>query len=149
MPEVLNDWSTLPYEEEWSNDILPEGVYPFRVANMERTRHSGGKYDGAPKVKLELDVSGPDGPVKVRCQLFFATGLIWKARAFFRSIGQPVEHGKPFSPNWNKVLGQEGTARFDVREYTDKDGNNRKVNDVKEFLEPSEGKADEADEFDF
>jgi hypothetical protein len=61
----------------------------------------------------------------------------WKLTQFFNSIGQVQEIGQPFQPKWNQVIGANGRAKLEVNNYTDKDGNKKQNNRIKEFLKPA------------
>ena len=40
--------------------------------------------------------------------------------------------------NWSEVTGRKGRCKVSVRKYTNDKGEEREINDIKEFLEPKE-----------
>ena len=130
------------YEYSWDsvieNDspefiLLPDGDYDFTVERFERGRYEGGdKLPACPKATLYLKISGQEGDVTIRKDLFLHSKCEGVLCAFFTCIGQR-KHGQRVSMNWNAVPGSRGRAKVGSRVY-----NGNKYNEIKRFLEPAE-----------
>lgn len=141
----------LGWEDEITKDgnefeILPEGDYDFVVESFERGRHNGSeKLPPCNKAILKLRIEAADGrKALVTHNLFLHTRTEGMLSAFFASIGQKKK-GEPIKMNWSKVPGSTGRLKLGIHEYQ-KDGENRKNNDVKRFY-PKEAKAYKAGDF--
>lgn len=138
--EFLN-WDEGWVAEESEFTLLPEGTYPFKVTNLERKIYSGQSDkipNGAPYAEVTCEVNGGEkGKTTIKERLYLMKKFTWKLTQFFNSIGQVQKLGEPFRPNWNQVIGSSGQAKVEVNNYTDKDGNKKQNNRIKEFLKPS------------
>ncbi|KRM06996.1 hypothetical protein FC89_GL000305 [Liquorilactobacillus ghanensis DSM 18630] len=138
--EFLN-WNEGWVAEESEFTLLPEGNYPFQVTNLERKIYSGQSSkipNGAPYAEVTVEVDGGEkGKTTIKERLYLMKKFTWKLTQFFNSIGQVQEIGQPFQPKWNQVIGASGQAKLEVNNYTDKDGNKKQNNRVKEFLKPT------------
>lgn len=118
--------------------LLPNGIYDFTVTKFEKGWHEGSaKLDPCPKAELELTIEAPQGRTTVKENLFLDQSVEWKLCAFFKSIGQK-KHGVAFKMDWSKVLGAKGRAEIEVNEYQGNDGNMKKNNKVKMFIDEPE-----------
>ena len=138
--KMMND--VLDWESEIEADgqfIELSGDYNFQVTKMERGRFPGStKLPPCNKATLTLHVLvDSHKSAYVTTDLILHKSLEWKLSQFFRCIGQK-KHGERITMNWDKVEGSCGRARFKSREYTDRNGNTRKVNDVDFFIDYDE-----------
>ena len=132
-------------DEGTSFTLLPEGDYDFVVKNFERGNFPGsGKIPPCLKAIITVEVKSEQGNVTLKTDLMLAKVVEWKLCAFFRSIGQK-KHGEPLKPNWNTVIGSTGRAHIKQRHYTNKNGEDRVVNEIDYFLD----KVDFGDDDDF
>jgi hypothetical protein len=138
--EFLN-WDEGWVAEESEFTLLPEGNYPFHVTNLERKIYSGQSDkipNGAPYAEVTCEVNGGEkGKTTIKERLYLMKKFTWKLTQFFNSIGQVQEIGQPFQPKWNQVIGANGRAKLEVNNYTDRDGNKKQNNRIKEFLKPA------------
>lgn len=117
--------------------LLPAGNYQFKVLKMLRSRMEKGKCAGAKSVELTIKVSGTDQAVWKET-LILHRNTVFKVRQFFKAIGQQVEDGQPFRPDWSQVQGATGEVEVEVNEFTGNDGKLHQNNRVKRWLPPAE-----------
>ena len=120
--------------------LLDEGVYNFKITNMERKFYSGQSKkiaNGTPFAEVTYSIDTDRGTATVKDNLFLLKSWQWKLTAFFKSIGQKVVDGQPFQPNWN-VVGATGKAEIGQHEYTNRNGDNRKSNQISRYLTPDD-----------
>lgn len=139
------DWDDeIEHDGEGGGDFvtLPAGEYPFEVVKFERERHvpkEGGKLPACNKAVIHLIFDGGElGKSYVTENLFLHSKTEGILCAFFTSIGQR-QHGEKLKMNWSSVIGSTGRAKLSVREYTRQDGSQGSANDVKRWIEPSNG----------
>lgn len=129
------DWDT-PIEHDGEEIVvLPEGEYDFEVVGFERQRYSpsaGSKVPPCPMAVIRLLM----GSATVEERLYLHSTFEWKLCQFFTCIGQRKK-GDRLVPNWRAVIGARGRCRLGVRTWTDRSGNERKSNQVLEYLEPA------------
>ena len=136
----------LPENEPGGRELLPPGEYVFHVKNYERTTTTKGKMAeqaGRPVngVKVMLDIEGPDGQQGGSIENFYlVSNMVWKIKAFFRSIGFDAQDGASFRPEWNKIIGCDGRAKFKQRTYQDKT-----YNEVDRYIDKPAALADASD----
>lgn len=141
MSEMKNN--VMDWDDEIESDgsqfvILPEGDFKFEVTGFERGRFPGSaKIPACNKASLTLKVDTDAGTAYAFVDLILYRTLEWKLSEFFRSIGQK-KSGERLKMDWNRVMGARGKAHFKSRKYTDKDGNEREVNNVEKFLDYNE-----------
>ncbi len=133
------------YEISWDgvieNDspefiLLPEGEYNFEVINFERGRHPGSeKLPPCNKATLHLRISGDEGTTVIKHNLFLHSITEGLLCSFFTAIGQRKK-GERITMNWNKVIGATGRVKIGIRRWTNDEGKEISVNEVKKFLEP-------------
>ena len=117
--------------------LLPAGIYQFKVLKMLRSRMEKGKCAGAKSVELTIKIPGTDQAV-LKETLILHRNTVFKVRQFFRAIGQQVEDGQPFRPDWSQVQGATGEVEVEVNEFTGNDGKLHQNNRVKRWLPPAE-----------
>lgn len=127
--------------------LLPEGDYNFIVESFERGRHGGSeKLPPCNKAILTLRIDAPEGTAKITHNLFLHSKTEGMLSAFFTCIGQKKK-GEPLKMNWGQVPGASGRCKIGVHDYKNRDGEDRKSNDVKKFYPKEEGPAFKAGEF--
>lgn len=133
------DWT----DEEVSDDggfvLLPEGMYAFEVAKLEKGRFEGSeKMAACPRANLTLNVWTEQGWVQIIDRIMLNTKAAWRVARFFEALGyaKNPETGK-VPVKWNEVEGKQGYLKLKVREYESK-GEKRKANDVEEYLKPED-----------
>ncbi|MCR5842564.1 MAG: hypothetical protein K6G66_01270 [Oscillospiraceae bacterium] len=134
------DWDDVIQNDGAEFVVLEPGDYVFEVVDFERGRFPGGpKIPACNKATVTLQVKTQEGITRVRTDLLLYRTLEWKISAFFRCIGQK-KHGERLTMDWNHIIGMRGRARFKIRNYTDKDGNERQTNEVDRFYDFDEEK---------
>lgn len=116
--------------------LLPEGDYDFEITNFERGRHAGSdKLPPCNKATVYLRFETDDGVTTIKHNLFLHSITEGMLCSFFIAIGQR-KHGEKITMNWNGVVGSRGRARVGIRNYKDKNLEDRKSNEIKKFYEP-------------
>ena len=127
--------------------LLPEGDYNFTVESFERGRHGGReKLPPCNKAVLTLRIEAAEGTARITHNLFLHSKTEGMLSAFFSCIGQKKK-GEPLKMNWGMVPGSSGRCKIGIHSYQNKDGEDRKSNDVKRFYPKEEGPAFKAGEF--
>lgn len=134
--DMLMDWDDALENDGQEFVILEEGDYNFTITDFERGRFPGSaKIPACNKATLTLQVRTDDGKIAtVKFDLILYRSLEWRISGFFRCIGQKKK-GERLVMNWNKVVGSKGRAHFMTRTYTNRDGEERQVNDVDRFID--------------
>lgn len=141
------DWNDVIEKDSEEFILLPEGDYNFTVESFDRGRHQGSdKLPPCNKAILKLRIDSPDGTAFITHNLFLHKKTEGLLSAFFASIGQKKK-GKPLRMNWNQVTGACGRAKIGLHTYKNKDGEERKSNDVKRFYPMEKGPSFKAGEF--
>jgi len=119
---------------------LPPGEYDFEVTKFERGRYEPSPQatmPACPSANLEITVyDSVIGSRKIQHRLFLHTRTEWTISAFFLSIGQKKKD-EPFKPDWQMVVGSKGRAKVGIRKYKGNNGNDREINEILSFLEPT------------
>ena len=126
--DVLED---IPKEEFI---LLEPGEYSFKVTSFVKRRWDSGKLAGANYAEIGLDFDNGTLRSSGRENLTLHPKMLWKVREFFKAIGENVEDGKPFVPNWNAVLGSTGRCKVRQRSFKGREGEIVKTNEVEKFL---------------
>lgn len=128
--------------QESSFIVLPAGEYNFKVDKMNRGQYNPSPNskirDVSPKAELEITIFNPDTgeSTSVTENLILHSATEWKLSEFFIAIGQK-NPGEPFNPNWQFVPGATGRCEVEINKYTNKEGQDRENNRIKNFLAPS------------
>lgn len=141
MSEKEFGWNdALPPPREF--ELLPEGDAQFEVLKLERARKDMGKLGEVNVAIVTLLVASYAAgaePQSVECNLPLSPKTVFKLYQFFASIGQykhgDVESGKPFTPNWSKIVGKTGNCVVKHRTWKGRDGADRKGNEIDAFLD--------------
>lgn len=136
-------------ELEWNDEIskegsefvlLPEGDYSFTVESYERARHNGSdKLPPCNKAVVKIRISAKEGDVLLTHNLFLHTRTEGLLSEFFTAIGLKTP-GQPLRMNWNMVPGSTGRLKLGIRNYKNKDGEDRQANEIKKFY-PKESRS--------
>ena len=134
-PNEALDWNSVIQDDGKDFiDLLPDGEYVFTVSAFERQYYPGGpKLPACPRAHMTLEIVTDEGIAHVFTDIFLYRGGEWKISSFFRCIGVK-EKGESIEMDWNGVVGARGRARIGSRSYTDRNGNQRTINEVKSFL---------------
>lgn len=124
--------------QESSFVLLPEGKYRFKVTGFERAQYTPSPQskirDVSPMAELDLSISSPEhGSTTVKENLILHTKMEWKISEFLLAIGQK-QKGEATNPDWSKIFGAEGWCELEVNKYTNKNGEQRENNRVKQFI---------------
>lgn len=140
----------LPPPQEFK--LLPEGDAKFEVLKLDRIRKEMGKLGMVHCGVVTLLVSSlvdPDITETLEENLPLSQKTVFKLYQFFAAIGQyahgDVEAGKPFKPNWGKVVGEQGYCVIEHHPWKGKDGAERKSPQVACYLD-AQGRARASDE---
>lgn len=118
--------------------LLQEGDYDFTVESFERARHNGSeKLPPCNKAVLKLRIDSEQGTAYINHNLFLHTITEGMLSAFFASIGQKKK-GEPLRMDWGRVPGSTGRAKVGIHPYKNRDGEERRSNEIKRFY-PKEG----------
>ena len=133
---MIMDWGDTIESDGQEFVILEEGDYNFTVTNFERGRFAGSaKIPACNKAALTLQVKTADGKLAtIKFDLILYRSLEWRISSFFRCIGQKKQDER-LAMDWNNAVGARGHARFKPRTYTNRDGEERQVNDVDKFYD--------------
>jgi hypothetical protein len=118
--------------------LLQEGDYDFTVESFDRARHNGSeKLPPCNKAVLKLRIDSDQGTAYINHNLFLHTITEGMLSAFFACIGQKKK-GEPLRMDWGRVPGSTGRAKVGIHTYKNKDGEDRRSNEIKRFY-PKEG----------
>lgn len=122
--------------------LLPEGDAQFEVLKLERARREFGKLGTCNIADVTVRVASyadPDNPQEVDAALPLHPKVAFKLYQFFAALGLyqhgDVESGKPFRPDWSKVVGKCGLCTIKHRPWKGKDGAERKSAEIDAFLD--------------
>jgi hypothetical protein len=116
--------------------LLDEGDYTFVVTDMEKGYFSGSaRMQACNQAKLTLQIAAPDGGVAtIKHNIFMCQSFANRYAAFLRSIGLK-ERNKPATGKITDSVGRVGRAHIAIREWVGNDGQTRKSNEVKYFID--------------
>lgn len=129
---IEDDGSTVEFS------LLPAGEYRFNVQKVNKDFYKAGPNskiaDQTPFIELELIVNNEDNTKAnyIRTRIFLSSAFEWKISSFFRSIGMK-KHGERVKMDWDGSIGKTGRCTVTVREYTNKNGETKQINDVASF----------------
>ena len=129
------DWDSVIEDDSEGFRLLPEGDYIGRVAWMDKGHHNGSKkIPPCPKAIVNISLETPNGITDLTTNLLLHYRMEWKLSEFFRAIGQKKK-GERLVMDWNSVLGSKGRAHFRPRDYTNREGTVRQVNDLDRYYD--------------
>lgn len=140
-PDRELGWDDPIEHEEREFVLFPAGDYPFQIINLEKARHDNpnSKTPPCPKAILTVRVTEPatGRTADMTCNLLLHSSWEWKLCEFFAAIGlRRKGESKPME--WGRVVGSRGYLNLSVREYTRRDGDIGKSNDIKRFYPADE-----------
>lgn len=129
------DWNEILSSDGKDFTLLPEGIYEFEIAGFERGTFPGNK-NMCPcnNAKLTLKIQTEQGTSIIYDDLILHKKMEWRLSQFFRCIGLK-KRGEKITMNWNAVPGATGKIQIKVETYTDRNGNERKINKVEKYLD--------------
>lgn len=147
MGEKELQWDDTIEKESSDFILLPEGDYNFTVESFERGRHTGSdKLPACNKAILTLKIESEEGTALITHNLFLHSKTEGLLSAFFTCIGLKKK-GEPLKMNWGKVTGSSGRCKVGIHPYINKDGEERKSNNIKKFYPKEDGPVFKAGEF--
>ena len=139
------DWDSVIEDDSNGYQLLTPGEYIGRVIWFDRDHFSGSaKMPACPKAVITIALELPDGKTaELVTTLLVHPKTEWKLSEFFRAIGQK-KHGERLKMDWSKVIGSRICVHVQNRKYTNRDGEERTVNDIDRYLDydPSRFPAD-------
>lgn len=122
---------------------LVPGEYPFIIEKVERTsvQKEESDYYGCPMAAVTFRITGKDETGSeatiTRTENFMLhMDFLWKISELFISVGL-ARKGERITPDWTGLPTRAGQCRVKVREYTNRNGDKRKSNDIEKFLDPA------------
>ena len=120
--------------------LLDEGDYRFRMKAMERGRHDGSaKIPACNKAILTLEILDENGRslTEIKHNIFLHSAVEGLISAFFLATGAK-KHGEALniSKGFTDSVGRIGWCHVFVDTWTGNDGNVRKSNKIKYFIDP-------------
>ena len=147
MGEKELQWDDTIEKESSDFILLPEGDYNFTVESFERGRHTGSdKLPPCNKAILTLRIEAEEGTVLITHNLFLHSKTEGLLSAFFTRIGQKKK-GEPLKMNWTQVPGSSGRCKVGIHPYINKNGEEKKSNNIKKFYPKEDGLVFKAGEF--
>lgn len=132
--QSFNFEDELPDIPQTEFTILTPGEYEFTVMDIERKEIDSKKLGMVKVADVQLRFSDGQQEGLGHCNLMFHSKTVWKIREFFAALGQTVEKGQSFRPNWN-IIGQTGRCLVKNGSYISKqDGRTYQTNEVDKFL---------------
>lgn len=116
---------------------VPEGDYDFKIIGFERSRYTpgpGAKLPPCNMAVLNVEIVNSLGICNIQHRLYLHTRMEGRLSEFFASIGQKKK-GERVRMNWNMVPGATGRCRVTIRNYKNKDGEDRQANQISKFYE--------------
>lgn len=116
---------------------VPEGDYDFKIIGFERSRYApgpGAKLPPCNMAVLNVEIVNSLGICNIQHRLYLHTRMEGRLSEFFASIGQKKK-GERVRMNWNMVPGATGRCRVTIRNYKNKDGEDRQTNQISKFYE--------------
>lgn len=136
----------LPYkvwtdEEVKSRNVIEDGSYPFKIksAILKKTQ-SGIDKNGVIKpirdmLEVEFEFFNINGNIRnIKDWIVFVETMDWKLRHLARALGLlDLYESKTLEPY--HLSGKSGTFTLGSKEMVDRDGNKKKVNYIKDYIE--------------
>lgn len=122
--------------------LLPEGVYPFTISNVEKKFYEPkptSKLPACPMAEITLDIDGgAHGNTKLIHRLFWHSSTMWKVSELFIGVGI-AKKGESFKADPDMLIGKTGKCEIAQQSYTKSNGDPGTRNELKRCLEPEAG----------
>ncbi len=121
------------------SEILPPGIYNFRVTKAELADHfcgPNGKIPDCTKIRVNMQLLDPLGKVAFATENFFLVNMDWplrKLRKFYISLGMLEENATSMKITTD-VVGKYGRAKVSTATYEGKDGQKYDNNHIDDFV---------------
>lgn len=133
------DWDSEIEREGGSFNVLPAGIYPFKIGpQIQRERYEGSsKLPACPQAVIDVTLDGGAlGTTTIEEKLKLVDLLEFVLTQFFTSIGAR-KSGERMKMDWSKVPNATGIARIEVYSWDKKDGSGKGYgNRVAEWMSP-------------
>lgn len=118
---------------------IAPGTYPFKVLKLEKEYFDGSaKLPPCPKAVYTLQVGLGEVSRHLDLHLMLVSSMGWKIHRFFEACNLKTPGDKDFQPRWDEAVGCTGWLELGKRKYTDKNGEEKETNDVKEWVLPAD-----------
>lgn len=122
--------------------LLPAGEYDFIVASyslkeFQETDQNTGIETPRKKVELSLIIEVDSERYTIKDTLVLKKSWEWKFCQLFKCIGDR-KHNEDLRMDWGNIAGKRGRLKLTIENYTNKKKEDKSINRVKEYLEPSE-----------
>ena len=135
MDNFINAWTWKLTDDSDGYRLLQPGVYRARIKRFEQGEFKGSaKLSACPRAIITLAVETEKGQQEVNVSLLVHKKLEWRLSQFFRAIGRK-RHGEPLQMDWSGLVGLPLKVHISIRSYTNRDGEERQINDVDRFYD--------------
>lgn len=133
MANALN-WNGFVTNDGEGFTLLEPGEYDFVVSDFERSRS---QKSNMPMAIITLEVGDEiDERVTITDYLVLQDNLEWKISQFFRSLNlKKAGESVPIDSTFEKSVGKSGRCKVIQEEYIGSDGQKRKSNKIKRYLD--------------
>lgn len=132
-------WEGYVIDDGGNFELLDAGYYPFTVKKLERERFEGSaKMAACSRAKLTLEIVAGDHTVDITDRLMLNTKMQWKISQFFEALGFTKDEEGRMAMHWNEVEEKQGWVKLKVRQYVNKNNEERQSNEVESYIAPAQ-----------